>query len=158
MTPGTTHSGGIMLATPLLRSSSAPSLMSRLSQLVPGDEDKPVVEKGFIATYVDHFGNMSSQEATCKVVEALRETGVAAEHTTHWRLRDWLITAVSDTGVRLYQLFTVAPADPLPCPRRIFLWNYLLYLIIASTLPKGNPLAEDEEWKKTPCPKMWCTS
>ncbi|KAH7392964.1 leucyl-tRNA synthetase [Pyrenochaeta sp. MPI-SDFR-AT-0127] len=122
------------------------------SPLVPGEADKPVTERGFIAAHINGFAGMPSQQAVDKILEQLRQHGYAAEKTTNWRLRDWLISRQRYWGTPI-PIIHCASCGSVPVPEQDL-------PVELPSLPdsffegrKGNPLAEDEQWKKTPCPK-----
>ncbi|CAO2648388.1 Nn.00g076550.m01.CDS01 [Neocucurbitaria sp. VM-36] len=122
------------------------------SPLVPGENDTPVTGKGFVAAHIDRFGNMPSKQAVDEIVETLRNSGKLAEKTTSWRLRDWLISRQRYWGTPI-PIVHCDSCGPVPVPET----NLPVEL---PNLPdsffegrKGNPLAEDEHWKKTTCPQ-----
>ncbi|KAF1844727.1 leucyl-tRNA synthetase [Cucurbitaria berberidis CBS 394.84] len=122
------------------------------SPLIPGDEDKPVTERGFVAAHIDRFGSMSSKQAVDEIVNSIRMSGGSAEKTTSWRLRDWLISRQRYWGTPI-PIVHCGSCGPVPVPEKDL-------PVELPSLPdsffegrKGNPLAEDEHWKKTMCPK-----
>ncbi|KAJ4369837.1 hypothetical protein N0V83_005601 [Neocucurbitaria cava] len=122
------------------------------SPLIPGDKDTPIAERGFVAAHIDGFGNMPSKQAVDQIVETLRRSGKQAEKTTSWRLRDWLISRQRYWGTPI-PIIHCGSCGPVPVPDKDL-------PVELPSLPdsffegrKGNPLAEDEHWKKTTCPK-----
>ena len=122
------------------------------SQLVPGEQDKPVVDKGYIATHIDRFGNLSSEDAVREILEELRNIDNFTQRTLSWRLRDWLISRQRYWGTPIPIIHcpscgpVAVPMEDLPVelpaiPDHVF------------KTTKGNPLAEDDKWKNTHCPK-----
>ncbi|RAR02709.1 leucyl-trna synthetase [Stemphylium lycopersici] len=121
--------------------------------LVPrSGQDVPTTEKGFIAADVERFGGMSSKQAANEVVQAILDAGKFAEKTANWRLRDWLISRQRYWGAPI-PIVHCGSCGTVPVPDKDL-------PVQLPNLPdsffegrKGNPLEEDENWKKTPCPK-----
>ena len=121
--------------------------------LVPcSGKDMPVTEKGFIAADIEHFGGMTSKQAANEVVRAITDTGKPAQKTANWRLRDWLISRQRYWGAPI-PIVHCDSCGAVPVPEKDL-------PVELPNLPdsffegrKGNPLAEDENWKKTACPK-----
>lgn len=123
------------------------------SPLVPGsDQDKPMTERGYVTADIERFKGLSSDEAMRKVVATLRKSGKHAEVTENWRLRDWLISRQRYWGTPI-PIIHCSSCGAVPVLERDL-------PVKLPNLPdsffdgrKGNPLAEDENWKKTECPK-----
>jgi leucyl-tRNA synthetase len=121
--------------------------------LVPrSGEDVPMTEKGFVAADIERFGGMTSRQAANEVVQAILDTGKPAQKTANWRLRDWLISRQRYWGAPI-PIIHCKSCGAVPVPERDL-------PVELPNLPdsffegrKGNPLAEDENWKKTTCPK-----
>jgi leucyl-tRNA synthetase len=126
------------------------------SPLLPGgDQDKPMTERGYVAADIDRFNGHSSKEAARQVVASLHSNGNRAEVSENWRLRDWLISRQRYWGTPI-PIIHCPSCGPVPVPEQDL-------PVKLPNLPdsffdgrKGNPLAEDENWKKTECPK--CSS
>jgi leucyl-tRNA synthetase len=122
------------------------------SSLVPGAEDSPITKTGYVAAHIDRFGGLASADAVHEVVAALRKGGKRAESTTNWRLRDWLVSRQRYWGAPI-PIVHCPSCGPVPVPEQDL-------PVKLPNLPdsffngkRGNPLAEDEHWKKTECPK-----
>jgi leucyl-tRNA synthetase len=123
------------------------------SPLVPGsDEDKPMTERGFVSAGIDDFKHLSSDEAMRKILATLQSSGRHAKATENWRLRDWLISRQRYWGTPI-PIIHCSSCGAVPVPDEAL-------PVRLPNLPdsffdgrKGNPLAEDENWKKTECPK-----
>ncbi|KAL6708322.1 hypothetical protein ACN47E_003246 [Coniothyrium glycines] len=122
------------------------------SPLMPGiGEDQPLTEKGYVRSDIATFGGMSSSQATKEIVKVLRKDGNPVERITNWRLRDWLISRQRYWGTPI-PIIHCGSCGPVPVPEKDL-------PVKLPSLPdsffqnrKGNPLAEDAEWKKTTCP------
>ncbi|RMZ67103.1 hypothetical protein GMOD_00000981 [Pyrenophora seminiperda CCB06] len=121
--------------------------------LIPSSgEDVPITEEGYVVADIERFGNMASKQAANQVVQAILESGKPVVKTTNWRLRDWLISRQRYWGTPI-PIVHCASCGAVPVPEE----NLPVEL---PDLPdsffqgrRGNPLAEDKNWKKTSCPK-----
>jgi leucyl-tRNA synthetase len=123
------------------------------SPLVAGsDEDRPMTERGYISADIKQFQNLPSDKAAQEIIARLQVIGKYAETTENWRLRDWLISRQRYWGTPI-PIIHCRSCGPVPVPEQDL-------PVKLPNLPdsffdgrKGNPLAEDETWKKTKCPK-----
>lgn len=142
------NAGSLPIATVI---SPKPDATQSSAKSTP-DEDQPMLEKGVVASHIERFAGLSSDNAARQIVQKLKEAGKCAETTTNWRLRDWLISRQRYWGTPI-PIIHCASCGPVPVPEQDL-------PVELPTLPdsffqgrKGNPLAEDENWKKTTCPK-----
>ncbi|EUC48990.1 hypothetical protein COCMIDRAFT_85869 [Bipolaris oryzae ATCC 44560] len=124
-----------------------------LLPIVPrSGQDVPVTERGFVVADIENFGGMPSKQAAREVIQAIVNAGKQAETTANWRLRDWLISRQRYWGAPI-PIIHCDSCGAVPVPEKDL-------PVQLPDLPdsffqgrKGNPLAEDETWKKTTCPK-----
>ncbi|KAL5117093.1 hypothetical protein ACEQ8H_005052 [Pleosporales sp. CAS-2024a] len=114
--------------------------------------DTPMTDKGFVAAGIQGYAGLPSDQAMRKLVTALHTAGDHARFSETWRLRDWLISRQRYWGTPI-PIIHCPSCGPVPVPEQD----------LPVTLPdlpdsfwdgsrKGNPLAEDDEWKRTTCP------
>ncbi|KAF2640721.1 leucyl-tRNA synthetase [Massarina eburnea CBS 473.64] len=118
----------------------------------PSPSDKPTLEKGFIMSTDPIFNGLSSDDAILCIFQQIKQAGGHIEKVENWRLRDWLISRQRYWGTPIPIIHCSScgavpvPEDNLP----VQLPNLPASYFQGRT---GNPLAEDEHWKKTTCPK-----
>jgi leucyl-tRNA synthetase len=121
------------------------------SSLVPGTEDDPTTKTGYVAAHIDRFGGLASTDAIHEIVAALREGGKHAEPTTHWRLRDWLVSRQRYWGAPI-PIVHCPSCGSVPVPEEDLPVKLPDLPDTFFSGKRGNPLAEDEHWKQTKCP------
>jgi leucyl-tRNA synthetase len=124
-----------------------------VKQLVPlHTDDVPFTQRGYVASDIAVFGDISSNDAAWKIASTLRKAGKSAEMTTNWRLRDWLISRQRYWGTPI-PIIHCSSCGAVPVPEEELPVKLLNLPDSFFEGQKGNPLAEDEHWKRTTCPK-----
>jgi leucyl-tRNA synthetase len=121
--------------------------------LVPRSKaDVPFIERGYVTADIERFGGMTSKQAAIEVVRAITDAGKQAAITAKWRLRDWLISRQRYWGTPI-PIIHCDSCGAVPVPEGDLPVKLPNLPDSFFTGRKGNPLAEDENWKKTNCPK-----
>ncbi|KAJ4348068.1 uncharacterized protein N0V89_009440 [Didymosphaeria variabile] len=114
--------------------------------------DQPLLSKGFLVSSDDGFNGLTSDQAIQVITEQLQQGGKLAERTENWRLRDWLISRQRYWGCPI-PIVHCDNCGPVPVPPSDL--PVELPDLPASFFQgqKGNPLAEDRNFKECKCPK-----
>ncbi|KAL1601580.1 hypothetical protein SLS60_006495 [Paraconiothyrium brasiliense] len=134
-----------LVVHPEQRSSTSP-------ETVAESADQPLLGKGFLVSNDDRFNGLSSDQAIQVITEQLQQGGKLAERTENWRLRDWLISRQRYWGCPI-PIIHCDDCGPVPVPPKDL--PVELPDLPASFFQgqKGNPLAEDENFKGCKCPR-----
>lgn len=104
---------------------------------------------GILTDGCGEFVGMTSEEAQDAIVRKLQSEGGWAEHTTQWKLRDWLVSRQRYWGTPIPMVHCdscgVVPVKdedlPVVLPERVDIRG-----------KGGSPLANVKEWVETSCP------
>lgn len=115
-------------------------------------QNQPVTSKGFLVSQDPRFHSLSSDRAIEEITKVLSQAGKVAERTENWRLRDWLISRQRYWGCPI-PIIHCNDCGPVPVPPSEL--PVKLPDLPASFFQgqKGNPLAEDKDFKNCKCPK-----
>lgn len=123
------------------------------SPLIQGSEDdRPMTERGYITEDISTYKGLTSLQAIRQLVSGLNSAGKFVRKTESWRLRDWLISRQRYWGapIPIIHCHSCGPVPVLEQDLPVELPNLPDSFFNGK---QGNPLAEDETWKKTQCPK-----
>jgi leucyl-tRNA synthetase len=116
------------------------------------DVDKPMLEQGKALSSDQGLNGLPSNQAAEEIVKRLEAAGRPVERTENWRLRDWLVSRQRYWGTPI-PIVHCNSCGPVPVPDDQL--PVVLPDIPASHFKErtGNPLAKDESWKETKCPR-----
>lgn len=115
-------------------------------------QNQPVTSKGFLASQDPRLNGLTSDRAIEETTKLLSQAGKFAEKTENWRLRDWLISRQRYWGcpIPIVHCKDCGPVPVLPSELPVELPDLPASFFQGQ---KGNPLAEDKNFKNCKCPK-----